>query len=163
MKVHFRNHTGSRPPTSETALKHPPKKWQRKSRPCRTRSRNSPKRWPTKKTHQTAVVGAAVAAVVAAVAADYVKVDKDELRSIQKATKHGLLLFLARFPSSRQEPHKRQLPKETAKPRRHVNVEQQERWQHVLATTHLRQHWATEPRNLHRQVSTNKLTGTRAG
>jgi len=82
---------------------------------------------------------------------------------IRKATKHGLPLFLARFSSSRREPHKRKLPVETAKPRRHGNMERQERWQRALATAHPRQHQATEPRNLHGQVSTNKLTGTGAG
>ena len=52
---------------------------------------------------------------------------------------------------------------ETAKPGRNGNVEQQEMWQRALATAHPRQHWATEPRDLHGQVSTNKLTGTGAG
>jgi hypothetical protein len=77
--------------------------------------------------------------------------------------KHGLLLFLARISSSRQEPHKRHLPVETAKPRRNGKVDQQERRQHALAATHQCQHRATEPRDLRGQVSTNKLTGTGAG
>ena len=81
----------SRPPTSETALKHPLMQWQCKSGPCRTRLRNSPKNWTTKKTHQTA-------AAAAAAAADYVTEDKGKSRSNRK--NHKLLLFLARFPSS---------------------------------------------------------------
>ena len=62
----------SRPPTSKTALKHPLTQWQSKSRPCQTRSRNSPKKWTTKKTHQTAAAAGAVVAV------DYLTEDDGE-------------------------------------------------------------------------------------
>jgi len=52
---------------------------------------------------------------------------------------------------------------ETAEPQRNGNLEQQERRQHALAAAHPCQHLATEPHDLHGQVSTNKLTGTGAG
>ncbi len=40
--------------------------WLHKSRPCLTRSHNSPKRWPTRRMHQTAAEAEAAAAAAAA-------------------------------------------------------------------------------------------------
>jgi hypothetical protein len=47
--------------------------------------------------------------------------------AIHQATQHGQLLFIAQFPSSRQEPHKRHLHMETTQPQHDGNLEQQKR------------------------------------
>jgi hypothetical protein len=68
----------SKPPTSVTAQKHKRMQWPHKSRPCLTRLHNSPKRWPTKRMHQTAA--AAEAAAAAAAAEEGTKEEPDTLQ-----------------------------------------------------------------------------------
>ena len=59
---------------------------------------------------------------------------------IHQAAKHGLLLFLTWFPSSRRKSHKRHVQQEAHKSQCDGNMERQERRQRILATAHPRQH-----------------------